>query len=123
MEIGLPRGEDGNVLHATVKRRAVDVDGRPIGRPSNNPITDSRLYDVEFLDGTMETISANIIAENLLSQVDSEGHRQLMLDEIIDHRKCDNAISKADAFVGVSKLQEAVKCVCNGKMVVHSGLR
>ena len=81
-----------------MKRRAVDVDGRPIGRPSNNPITDSRLYDVEFLDGTMETISANIIAENLLSQVDSEGHRQLMLDEIIDHRKCDNAISKADAF-------------------------
>ena len=98
MDIGLPRGDDGNVMRATVKRRAVDVDGKPISRPSNNPIIDTRLYDVEFLDGTMETISTNVIAENLLSQVNQEGHRQLMLDEIIDHRKLPDAIEKSDAF-------------------------
>ena len=98
MEIGMPRGPDGEVEHARVKRRALDVNGRPMGTASNNPITDTRLYDVEFNDGTIETISANLIAENLLSQVDAEGHRQMMLDEIIDHRCDQHAVIKEDAF-------------------------
>ena len=41
---------------------------------------------MEFLDGSIEILTANIIAENLLAQVDSEGHRQLLLKEIVDHR-------------------------------------
>ena len=98
MEIGLPRGADGEIMRATVKRRAVDADGRPIGVASSNPMTDTRLYKVEFVDGTEDTISANIIAENLLSQIDAEGHRQLMLKEIIDHRKLDTAIDEDNAF-------------------------
>ena len=32
-----------------------------------------------------EVLTANIISENLLAQVDEEGHRQILLDEIIDH--------------------------------------
>ena len=56
------------------------------------------MYGVEFLDGTTDTISANIAAENLLSQVDAEGHRQLILSEIIDHRKLNTAIPEEDAF-------------------------
>ena len=32
-------------------------------------------------------LSANVILENLLTQIDEEGHRILMLGEIIDHRK------------------------------------
>jgi hypothetical protein len=41
MELGLPRGEDEELKHAYVKRRAVDVEDRPIGRPSTNPLLDS----------------------------------------------------------------------------------
>ena len=98
MEIGLPRGDDAALVHARVKRRAVDVDGRPEGVPSNNPLLDTRMYEVEFIDGSTETIAANIIAENLLAQVDEEGHRQMLIDEIVDHRKYDTAISKEDGF-------------------------
>ena len=36
----------------------------------------------------------NLIAKNILSQVDEEGHRQMMLDEIIDHRSNKNAVKK-----------------------------
>ena len=72
MEIGLPRGPDGILMHTTVKRRAVDVNDNPVVVSSNNPITDTRLYDVEFIDGTIETVSANEIAENLLSQVEKK---------------------------------------------------
>ena len=98
MELGLPRGDDDALCHATVKRRAVDKDGKPIGIKDNNPLLDTRQYEVEFLDGTTETLTANTIAENLLAQVDEEGHRQLLLDEIIDHRKGHDAINKEDGF-------------------------
>ena len=96
MEVGLPRGSDDQLHHAMVKRRAIDSEGRPIGIGSSNPLTDTRVYEVEFLDGTKESLSANIIAENLLAQVDEEGHRQLLMDEIIDHRKNTDAIEKKD---------------------------
>jgi hypothetical protein len=75
MELGLPRGADDSLVHAHVKRRAVDVEGRPVGRASTNPLLGSRQYEVEFMDGESEILTANIIAENLLAQVDEEGHR------------------------------------------------
>ena len=88
MEIGLPRGDDDNLMHATVKRRVVDDDGVPIGKANKNPILDSRMYEVEFMDGTMEKLTANVITENIMAQIDAEGNRQMLLREIIDHR-CD----------------------------------
>ena len=36
--------------------------------------------------------TANVIAENLFSQVDEEGRQQLVLQEISDHRKDGSAI-------------------------------
>ena len=99
MELGLPRGTDGELHHATVKRRRVDDDGNPIGSSHKNPILDSREYDVEFLDGTVEILTANIIAENLLAQVDEEGHRQLLLDKIIDFRKDSSAVPKGNETI------------------------
>ena len=38
------------------------------------------------MDGHEETMTANLIAEYLFSQVDDDGNRQVLLDEIIDHR-------------------------------------
>ena len=79
-----------------MKSRALDSEGKPIGKESLNPITDTRLYEVEFVDGTIETVPANVIAENLLSQVDQEGHRQLLLDKIISHRRLESTIPKLE---------------------------
>ena len=98
MEVGLPRGDDDQLYHARIKRRAIGPDGEAVGVGSNNPLTDTRMYDVEFLDGSRETLAANIIAENLLAQVDEEGHRQLLMEEIIDHRKNEHAIDKKNAL-------------------------
>ena len=93
MELGIRRDDEG-LHHARVKRRSVDQDGRPIGRSSNNPLLDSRKYEVEYLDGTTEVLTANIIVENLLAQVDDQGHRHLMIYEIEDHRNNSDAITK-----------------------------
>ena len=94
MELALRPNEEEAAQRARVKRRSVDDEGKPLGTPSNNPLTDTRKYDVEFVDGRLQVLSANIIAENLLAQVDDEGQRHILLDEIIDHRKTSDAIPK-----------------------------
>ena len=67
-----------------VKRRKLDDGGNPIGAEITNPLVYTRAYEIKFIDGTTETITANIIAENLLAQVDEEEHRKILFDEIID---------------------------------------
>ena len=94
MEVGLPRGPDGELQHAIIKKRRIDNDGEDIGQANKNPLLGSREFEVEYLDGTTEYLTANIIAENILSQVDAKGHRQLLIDEIIDHRTNNDAIPK-----------------------------
>jgi hypothetical protein len=44
------------------------------------------------MNGETEILAADIIAENLLAQVDEEGHQQLLINEIEDHRIIDDAI-------------------------------
>ena len=61
------------------------------------PILDHSQYEVEYLDGQIETLTANQIAENLLAQVDEEGHRQMLIEEITDHRITKDAIPKNKA--------------------------
>ena len=63
-----------------------DKNGLPIGTANDNPILDSRVFEVEFPDGHKAAMAANIIAENLFSQIDSEGNRHALFDEIVSHR-------------------------------------
>ena len=93
MLVGINQGDD-TILDACMKRRAVDENGRPIGTSHPNPILDTRRYHLEYTDGTEEIMAANIIAENLLSQVDEEGNRQMLFDEIIAHQVLPDAVHK-----------------------------
>jgi hypothetical protein len=101
MEIALPRGggDQEDTQFAKVVKRLRDKEGRPIGTANENPMLDTREYEVEFLDGHRESLSANTIAQHLFSQIDEEGHRHLLLDDIIDFRRDDTAVDKEDAFV------------------------
>jgi hypothetical protein len=95
MEMAMTRGAEGELLHATVRKRVRDEDGTPIGVSHSNPLLDSRKYEVEYIDGHVEELTANLIAENLIAQVDEEGRRQMMLTAIIDHRKLKDAIPQS----------------------------
>ena len=86
MEFALPRGLYVELFHSKVKQCAVYRDGKPIGVETSNPITNTRLYEVEYFDGTVDTLATNVIAENILLQVDKEGQRQLLMDKIIYHQ-------------------------------------
>ena len=63
MQLGIPRGPDEELQHAQVKRRAVDEHGKPKGVARDNPLMDTRQYEVGFLDGEIEIMTANLIAE------------------------------------------------------------
>ena len=92
MIVGRRRDPERPLEQAHVKRRALDDQGVPIGKAHSNPLMDSRVYELEYEDGTTEALTANILAENILAQVDENGYRQLMIDEIVDHRKDKQAI-------------------------------
>lgn len=83
---------------ATVKRRAETLEGTKLGNYHKNPLMDTREYDIEYEDGTSDRYFGNVIAENLYSQVDSEGHQFFVLQEITDHNKDATAIDVADGF-------------------------
>ena len=53
---------------------------------------------MEFIDGTTERYSANIVAENIYSQCDSEGNQYLVLKEIVDHKSDESALRVGDRY-------------------------
>ena len=80
---------------AKVLRRSVDKKGKVIGNANDNPLLNTLMYDVEFPDGNIKKYAANIIAENILVNCDSEGHYSSLMSCIIDH-KCDGSAVKMD---------------------------
>ena len=69
-----------------VKRcNLVSNGGNPIGLHNANPLLGSHQCEVEFPDGSTEVFTANLTADNLLSQVDAEGWSYSLLSEIVDH--------------------------------------
>ena len=67
----LPHGESYNL--EKVIRHSLDVNGQVIGNQNKYLILNTYIYDVEFQDGIIKPYAANVIAQNILSQVDSEG--------------------------------------------------
>lgn len=96
-EVLLPHGE--NLHMAKVLRRSMDKAGKVVGKPSDNPLLNTLMYDVEFPDGNIKKYAANIIAENILVNCDSEGHYSSQMSCIVDH-KCDGtAVKMEDKFI------------------------
>lgn len=93
----LPKG-DQLVLGKVIGRKR-DVNDNPIGVAHSNPIFDTRLYQVQFPEGNVEEYSTNVIAQNIYSQLDNEGHRYLLLNEIIDYKTDEGAVPPEERLV------------------------
>ena len=86
MELRMGAGTDDERRGRVIKR-SKGIGGDPIGRAHANPFFDTREYEVEFTDGTMEQYAANVIAENMYAQVDDEGNMfQLLMKSWIIRR-------------------------------------
>ena len=88
----------GEMTKAKVVGRKRDADGNPIGLRNANPLLDTRQYEVEFADGATDVFTANLIAENLYSQVDEEGNLYSIMSEITDHKSDGSAVRRDDGM-------------------------
>ena len=84
VKVSLPH-LDGELKQATVKRRKRNEDGTLRGTSHDNPILDTRVYEVEFEDGSYNEYSANVLAENLYNHIDENGNSHSILTSIVDH--------------------------------------
>jgi hypothetical protein len=96
-ELMVDFGTEGK-RQATVKKRARDYDGHLLGSQHRNPQLDQREYEIEYDDGTSQRMFGNIIAANLYAQMDEDGISHALLNEIIDHRKDETAITRENGF-------------------------
>ena len=95
-EVRLQRND--KIETGVVIERKRDSSGNFIGNSNANPILDTRVYTVQFPDGSFSDYAANIIAENIFSQVDFEGNQYQLIDEIVDHRISDKNINSDTKF-------------------------
>ena len=93
-EVLLPRGD--GLRTGKVRQRKRDADGELRGLANNNPIRDTRTYEVKFLDGQVTEYAANVIAENMWSQCDIEGNQMLLMQAIMDYKTDGHAVTHAD---------------------------
>ena len=88
-KVKLPMGD--NMMNAKVRVWKRQPDGTLLEKPHCNPILDTRMYEVEFMDGQKTELAANVIAQNMFAQCDSKG--------IVDHRKGQSAIKKEYMYI------------------------
>ena len=100
----VPISHGREMVQGVVKRRKRDGDsGLLLGKAHDNPVLDTRVYEVEMPDGTYADYQANNLLENILNAVDDDGRTELIMDEILDHRKNENAIAKRDGWYRTSE--------------------
>ena len=97
-EVQLQHGEE--MVNAKVIQRTIGPDGKVTRTYDHNPFLNSIIYDVEFPDGQVKEYAANIIAENMLTQVDSDGMSTTLMEAIVDHQRDDEkALQHHDKYV------------------------
>jgi hypothetical protein len=79
IELIMNMGTNDERCGRVVKRSPRGLDSEPIGRAPANPLFDTREYEIEFADGTRDKYQANVIAENMFAQIDSEGNQFLLV--------------------------------------------
>ena len=116
-EVLLPLGD--KMVSAKVHNRKRDADGELIGTANQNPILDTRSYEVEFPNGEHAEFSANIIAENMYAQCDPEGNQFLLFDAIVDHKSDGHAVKIADMYVTRNNRRHIRKTTQGWKLCVQ----
>ena len=90
-----------------VKRHALGSDGMVSGKYNDNPFLNSITHEVEFSDGQVKEYLANLIAKNMLTQVNVNGYRLTLMEGIVDYSKDKSmAVSKADKHITIKSGQQ-----------------
>ena len=116
-EVQFQLGE--NLQTAKLVKRTIGLDGVTVRVYDDNLKLESIVYDVEFPDVIVRGYSSNIIAENMLTQVDSDGFSLTNMDGIIDYKKDEStAVSKAYMHVMTRHGQKQVQNTTSGSKFI-----
>ena len=74
-----------------------------IGQHHKNPLLNTLMYDIEFPNGDVRKYAANIVAVNLLAQVDPEGFHTNVLEAILDHKRDGTAVPMSGKYLKTKK--------------------
>ena len=69
---------------------------------NENPILDTRSYDVEFPDGWESAFTANLIAESMYAQCYMDVNQQLLFKAVVGHKSNCHADKKEDRLIVVN---------------------
>jgi hypothetical protein len=93
-----------------VIQRALGPDETVAGTYDENPFLNTMIHKVEFPDGDVKEYAANIIAENMLTRVDSDDYSLTMMKGIINYKRDDAvAVPKSDMYVITSHGQKKMR--------------
>ena len=99
---------------ARVLRHKRDPDRNLVGSARANPAVNTCIYKVRFSNGRTEQLDANVLAEVVYAQCQSDGNQYVLLDAIVDYCKDPPlAVSQSD-YVMVVDGKKIVKCSTKG---------
>ena len=97
------QAEEGQVSGKVIKQ-VFGPYGKVAGKYDDNPYPNLIMYEVELAVGRIKEYDANIIAENMLTQVDSDGFSLSLMEEIIDYKRDDSvAIPNTDKYITTAR--------------------
>ena len=101
-------------------RKNIKYDDISTGEDPYNTMYDKSAYEAKYPDGMAGQMTDNIIAENMLSQVDSEGHHYQVLTKVTDHKIDESKIIKVNGFIKYSSGNLHKKMnTCGWKLLVE----
>eukprot|EP00957_Ditylum_brightwellii_P117121 8932870-Ditylum_brightwellii.AAC.1 len=85
-------------------------DGRTASSYHDNSMLNSTVYNVEFPNEEVKEYVVNVIAENMLTQVEYEGFTTTMMEGIINHDRSENtAFHIRDKYVRTYSNQKILR--------------
>ena len=101
MEVLIPRGY--RYQCTIVAQMKQNFDGELIVIHNANPKLDTRLYEVVFPGEEGVQVSADRVAEYIITSFNAEVNKYIVFREILYHRSGGNYISWRDAFIYLPK--------------------
>jgi hypothetical protein len=95
--VRVPIGDE--IRSGKVLWRKRELDGTVRGRSNANSMLDTSTYEIEFPGGRSDEYTANVIAENMYSQCDSEGRQYNLMEGIVDHKTDGHAVEPGDMYI------------------------
>ena len=77
-----------------------------MGLANDNPIRDTHQYVVKFDSDEVTELTANVIDQSIYFMCDKDGYQVLLFDAIVDHKRDETVMTKADqTFVGANGIE------------------